>query len=68
MFFGMERFLSMFNAFLEDRQALADGTVSFGRVCRDMGVDEDGFDAWLRESFGLGGAEMMDRFRNDVWG
>ena len=67
-FYEMERFLCQFNAFLEDRETLADGRVSFAHVCRDIGVDGPAFDAWLRDNFGLGGAEIMDRFRNDIWG
>ncbi|MCQ2184173.1 MAG: hypothetical protein MJY62_02020 [Bacteroidales bacterium] len=62
----MKAKLDLFYAIVSDNARLADPSLSFDRICREIAVSKADFNRYLLDTVGYTGEEIMDSARNDL--
>ena len=62
----MEKFYDLFAELLEEERVYMDPGLTFGSICRWMGVREADFDRYLMSETGCGGSDILKAYRGAV--
>lgn len=59
----MEKFYDLFAVLLEEERVYMDPGLTFGSICRWIGVREADFDRYLMSETGCGGSDILKAYR-----
>lgn len=59
----MEKYFELFSVLMEEEKVYMDPTLTFGEICRWIGVESRSLDSWLMSELGFSGSDILKAYR-----